>query len=165
MLGLLLPLCQAGILSPLLRAGGCSHSPISCPQGPISAVLWVPQLLHLPLTPVSSAGCTSSQGCRQEDLILVPSSRSAHAGGFWSYSVPMSSPINLPPPWVLPLLAGLHPGEDPSISEVPNKAAGAQARPHFPEPSPGCWVPVWMLSSYLMGLLARGGGGGGERKH
>lgn len=77
--------------------------------------------------------------------------------------MPKSSPINLPPPWLPPLLAGPRLGEDPSISEVPNRASGAQTRLHFPAPSPGCWVPARMLSSYLMGLLARGEEEGGKK--
>lgn len=34
---------------------------------------------------------------------------------------------------------------------------------HFPAPSPGCWVPARMLSSYLMGLLAWGEEEGGKK--
>lgn len=70
--------------------------------------------------------------------------------------MPKSSPINLPPPWLAPLLTGPRLGEDPSISAMPNRASGSQARLYFPAPFPGCWVPARMLSSYLMGLLAWG---------
>lgn len=87
---------------------------------------------------------------------LHPGANTAHAGGFWSSLVPKPSPINLPLPWLPPLLAGPYLGEDPSISEVPNRASGAQARLHFQASSPGSWVLLWLLSSYLMGLLAQG---------
>lgn len=95
-----------------------------------------------------AAGKRAASWCQTTPAQLTP----VDFGVVWCQSLLQ---LIFPLPGSLPAVLD-HVGEDPSISEVPNKASGAQARSRFPAPSPGCWIPVQMLSSYLMGLLAWG---------
>lgn len=78
---------------------------------------------------------------------------SAHVSGYWNRSVPKSSPINL----LFPLLAGLNPEEDPSISAMSNGAAGARLE-HLLQVAGHRCDAVFIFD----GIISTGCGGGGK---
>lgn len=144
---------------PWLLGGTSTPSPLSCsPQ---------PCLMPQPLpaapqqTPVSSAGCAhpaSSRGSRAASRCQAAPAQLALAD-FGAVRCQSLLQLIFPLPRLPPLLAGPHPGEDPSISAVSKRSSWSSAFAGTFSRLLGTGADAVFIFD---GIISMGGGGGGK---